>query len=94
MFILEENIDEYFIFWNLTLSIFQSKLKFPIYLNSSFHTLSVEKNPLIITFAPSEPLFKGPIPSILVVFYIINQKPTIPKTDFHCMFFWIRQCIC
>ena len=27
-------------------------------------------------------LLKGPIPSILVFFFIINQKPVIPRTDF------------
>ena len=37
---------------------------------------------IFICVQPGYPL-KRPIPSILVVFYIINQKLMIPRTDFH-----------
>ena len=46
-------------------------------------------------------MFKGPIPSILEVHIIINQKPMIARTHFHCITTWlhallgeIRPCTC
>ena len=35
---------------------------------------------------------KGPIPSILLLlFYTINQKPMIPRTDFHFITTWVAR---
>ena len=35
---------------------------------------------------------KGPIPTISVVlFYIINQYPMIPRTNFHCITTWVAR---
>ena len=46
------------------------------------------KDVVIILDCRFEVIFslKGPIPSIFSSsFYIINKKPTMPRTDFHCI---------